>query len=121
MAPFKHKPLSATVEQFRLVKLRIRTDCISPTMVYEINHFSLGCPPPYRAISYTWGPPSPTRGILVNDAEIEIRDNLFQFLDVLSRMPDLGGYYWIDQLCIDQTNLKERNHQVKKMRDIFLS
>ncbi|KAI4220506.1 MAG: hypothetical protein LQ349_008072, partial [Xanthoria aureola] len=32
---------------------------------------------------------------------------------------DLSGYYWIDALCIDQLNHKERNEQVMIMDKIF--
>ena len=28
-------------------------------------------------------------------------------------------YYWIDAICIDQSNIQERNHQVQNMRTIY--
>jgi len=31
----------------------------------------------------------------------------------------LGSVFWIDALCIDQNNTKEKNHQVKQMGKIY--
>lgn len=35
------------------------------------------------------------------------------------RSSDRFGIYWIDAICIDQTNVRERNHQVQMMRQIY--
>ncbi|KAK7181655.1 hypothetical protein DPSP01_012727 [Paraphaeosphaeria sporulosa] len=74
----------------------------------------------YRALSYTWGPPEPTKAIALNGIVIRIRKNLFDFLDMYAHeQPDECKYLWIDQLCIDQNNTQERNHQVGIMHRIY--
>jgi hypothetical protein len=34
-------------------------------------------------------------------------------------MPKTPTYYWIDALCMDQSNIPERNDQVERMGDVF--
>lgn len=45
--------------------------------------------------------------------------NLWQFLIQARRLPSLSGCFWIDALSIDQSNLSEREDQVKSMAKIF--
>jgi hypothetical protein len=74
----------------------------------------------YRALSYVWGPRHPTFDILVDGKPLTIRENLYRFLEVAAGDDDLlGVYFWIDQICIDQTAISERNHQVSFMADIY--
>ena len=47
-----------------------------------------------------------------------VRENLFNFLEERKEQPDYE-YYWIDQLCIDQSNVEEVNCQVGMMSDIY--
>jgi hypothetical protein len=37
----------------------------------------------------------------------------------MSGMPKIPSYYWIDALCMDQSNIPERNDQVERMGDVF--
>jgi hypothetical protein len=56
--------------------------------------------------------------IIVDDQATTVRQNLWTFLREYRR----DGHrrlLWIDALCIDQTDLNERNHQVSIMSDIF--
>jgi hypothetical protein len=74
----------------------------------------------YQALSYTWGPET-TQKILVNGKYFEIRENLFHFLHECRSTPLAYGYIWIDQICINQQSIDERNHQVQHMGSIFQS
>lgn len=77
--------------------------------------------PPYRALSYTWGSLEGSHLIMVNDRSFHVSGNLHSFLDIL-RIEQAGqesGWYFIDQICIDQGNVSERNHQVQNMGSIF--
>jgi hypothetical protein len=47
-----------------------------------------------------------------------LNDNLFEALQYLPRRCGTE-YLWIDQICIDQSNIKERNRQVKIMDNIY--
>ncbi|KAF2800317.1 HET-domain-containing protein, partial [Melanomma pulvis-pyrius CBS 109.77] len=75
----------------------------------------------FEALSYTWGDGDNTRKILLNGICKEVSNNLEEALRTLRslRETELGMRYWVDSLCIDQDNLCERNHQVKRMRDIY--
>jgi hypothetical protein len=65
----------------------------------------------------------------VNKQSFLVRQNLYDFLKAfrtrLYRFRDCGDYgnevqwLWIDQICIDQSVVKERNHQVEMMSDIY--
>ena len=47
-----------------------------------------------------------------------IRENLWWFLHHM-RLRSQWKLFWIDALCIDQSNILERNHQVNSMRQIY--
>ena len=72
-----------------------------------------------------WGSAENPQYIMVNSQKMTIRRNLWRFLDLASeqRVMDADsyahGWFFIDQICIDQTNLPERNHQVQHMADIY--
>jgi hypothetical protein len=73
----------------------------------------------YTAVSYTWGDPkSPSHDVLVDGNPFRIRQNLWHFLKQ-EREAGHKNLLWIDALCIDQSNMIERNHQVALMRDIY--
>ncbi|KAF2621405.1 HET-domain-containing protein, partial [Macroventuria anomochaeta] len=76
----------------------------------------------YKAVSYVWGNAVKTKEILLNGKAFTVRMNLHSFLQQLikdrSIWSCLGGY-WIDAICIDQTNVAERNYQVALMGKIY--
>lgn len=77
-------------------------------------------PPEYYALSYVWGSPSETRCITVNKTPFFVRRNLWNFLDLM-RKRQFRDLLWIDAICIDQTCIPERNHQVSVMGVIYRS
>jgi len=74
--------------------------------------------PRYDALSYAWGPPEQVKVLQLLDAPIEVRVNLWWAL-VHLRLPTQDWVVWVDALCIDQSNIGERNHQVRLMSQIF--
>ena len=78
----------------------------------------LGDSPTYMAVSYMWGDARITNTILVNGQTFSVRRNLWNLLEQLRR----DGHQcrlWIDAICIDQTSLDERSHQVAMMGAIY--
>lgn len=73
----------------------------------------------YVVLSYRWGTAPVTHEILLNGHTFNVRPNLWEFLDVIRKQE--GVALWIDALCINQTDLNERNAQVGIMGDIFRS
>ncbi|KAL6707731.1 hypothetical protein ACN47E_003852 [Coniothyrium glycines] len=126
---FKHKPLDKSLQEIRLVSVD-PTSLSSIKCVLKRVNLGAATTPDYRALSYVWGPPKPSRRITVNNRTYKVRLNLFKFLEAfrsrLCKFASSNGSYddevqwlWIDQICIDQTVNEERNHQVAMMSTIY--
>jgi hypothetical protein len=85
--------------------------------------------PTYIALSYMWSQGTGKRYIDCQGTKISIGDNLWQFFrefrknitiqEYLSETTATPVRLWIDAICIDQTNIEERNQQVTLMRDVY--
>ncbi|KAJ9649852.1 hypothetical protein H2198_010823 [Neophaeococcomyces mojaviensis] len=74
----------------------------------------------HTCLSYTWGVDHPTHPITINDQGFLIRDNLYAFLQECIRRDNLiATALWIDAVCINQTDLPEKNIQVSRMGEIY--
>jgi hypothetical protein len=73
---------------------------------------------PYEALSYSWGSQRTPHEILVDGKTLLITESLYEALWHLRR-PDEDRILWVDALCIDQNNIKERGHQVNRMSEIY--
>jgi hypothetical protein len=106
-------------------------DSASSELSYSLSAFELQDIPSYSALSYTWGNPLPSEGpdedsprlaeshsIHCNGCSVGVKLNLFESLISLAKL-QYEDYIWIDALCIDQTNLSERNSQVSLMGKIY--
>src|SRR5690242_16376759 len=111
---YEYPDLDTTQKQIRLLRLRHRAHH-GHLPQYELHTFDLDKAPNYIALSYTWGPPLPNYPIRVNHRKLHIRANLHAFLQGFAAR----GYIWIDQICIDQSNPEEKNHQVRMMAQIY--
>lgn len=78
--------------------------------------------PDYEALSYAWGSMADPNFIYIQEAEGEsalaITQNLAEALHYL-RYEDRSRVLWIDAICVDQSDIKERGHQVLRMADIY--
>ncbi|KAK4209161.1 heterokaryon incompatibility protein-domain-containing protein [Rhypophila decipiens] len=86
-------------------------------------------PPPFEALSYTWGdsldrreilvraPPSTSPRTTSTAASISVTANCLAALYSLRTTE--SRQLWIDAICIDQINLGERHHQLSLMGRIF--
>lgn len=81
--------------------------------------------PKYTALSYTWGTSGRNVEVSIDGSRAMITESLFEGLQHLRKTQqqrdDIGGFWWIDMLCINQDCIPERSHQVAMMRDIFQS
>jgi hypothetical protein len=76
--------------------------------------------PPYTALSYAWGEPGVLRSLYIEPCgDLGIRASLHDFLHMRSSTIKQTTYFWIDAICIDQSNIQERNHQVRLMKEIY--
>ncbi len=74
--------------------------------------------PQYEALSYMWGSEEDPMILEIDGHQLSVRNNLWQALKQL-RPKEGKRIMWVDALCIDQENNKERNHQVEQMSKIF--
>ncbi|PNP53987.1 hypothetical protein THARTR1_05674 [Trichoderma harzianum] len=72
----------------------------------------------YEALSYTWGSAKASENITVNGKLLAVTENLYKALQQL-RYPNQERVLWVDAICINQDDNKERGHQVQQMGDIF--
>jgi hypothetical protein len=74
----------------------------------------------FDALSYMWGDASPVDHIVVDGAAIPVAWNLARALEYLR---DQQGSeirrIWIDAVCVNQEDEKERGHQVAMMRLVY--
>jgi hypothetical protein len=54
----------------------------------------------------------------MEDHVLQMTENLFVALEHL-RYENEERVMWIDAICVGQSNIQERSHQVKRMGDIF--
>ncbi|KAH7356247.1 heterokaryon incompatibility, partial [Pyrenochaeta sp. MPI-SDFR-AT-0127] len=76
-------------------------------------------PPPYQALSYTWGDLATTNTITLNGTPFAVRENLCNFLNRWRQALQPMRFLWIDAICINQESIPERNHQVGMMGRIY--
>lgn len=68
---------------------------------------------PYNCLSYAWESTERTKAIFLNGYQrFPVTQNLLRALQSI-RDPRGTKLIWVDQICIDQSNDKERGHQVK--------
>ena len=113
MSKYTYQSLDKPESEFRL--LRISKDPRTCRPQCSLRKYRLTTCPEYTALSYTWGEPTPTRSVAVDGANIEVRQNLFDFLQAYTAEAwGMGNtnspvFYWIDQICINQEDLVERS------------
>jgi hypothetical protein len=118
---YQYGPLDASKQQIRLLKVEKTTASTHPPRC-AVHVFDLASAPRYIALSYTWGPPDPSHRILVDNGTFEVRDNLYNLLCAFRKDNAVNtdiAYIYVDQICIDQSNIQERNSQVRLMSDIY--
>lgn len=113
-----YQPLTRPEGQIRLFRLNqaAHGGQISGSFVYS----DIKSCPKYTALSYAWGEPTKTRKITIErECDLEIGENLWWFLHCRSLSLKKPRLFWIDAVCIDQSNVNERNHQVSLMKQIY--
>ncbi|PHH74886.1 hypothetical protein CDD80_2768 [Ophiocordyceps camponoti-rufipedis] len=132
MSRFVYQPLTPNQGEIRLIHLLPKpTAPIStfqppsgaeshhdPPVACSISHVSLHNPPPYMALSYTWGDMSQTAHILVDDALFLVTKSLeVALLHLTPQQHPLT--LWIDAVCINQDDSVEKTEQVEQMKHIY--
>ncbi|KAH7070683.1 heterokaryon incompatibility protein-domain-containing protein [Paraphoma chrysanthemicola] len=79
---------------------------------------SLGKVLPYDALSYVWGEEHNPACIALCGHDFYVTRNLATALTYL-RSPDSDRTLWVDAICINQYDIKEKNSQVLSMHRIY--
>jgi Heterokaryon incompatibility protein (HET) len=113
---YTHKPLNTVKGHIRLVKLHRKTPLGDLTC--DLDHVSLDEAPPFEAISYTWGNPELSHEILIGGSPYSVTANSYSALRSVHSVLH-PKWLWIDSICIDQSNVAEKNQQILLMKDIY--
>jgi ankyrin repeat protein len=116
MDRFRHEPINLEGHSFRLLRLLAgfgQAQC-------EIIHAYLDDENimEYEALSYAWEGLDEFYEIEVNGCVMPVTKSLSLALRNL-RYPHQDRILWVDAICIDQGNDKERGHQVNQMGAIY--
>ncbi|KAF5659560.1 heterokaryon incompatibility protein (het-6OR allele) [Fusarium heterosporum] len=118
---------SLGIDSLRLATITLNSDQV-PSISLESFQFSSHTRPEFHALSYTWNPPyggdaaryteADMRDIILNGSKFSVMPNLYEaFFQLHQSFPQTP--FWIDALCINQDDLKERKLQVSIMDRIF--
>lgn len=124
--PFRFKPLpDGHIRLLDLHKAKIRNNIL---VGFKITTVPLSSAPRYGALSYCWGKTDLCTGIFISTRRnrkriYRVTEHLATFLHnilvVQRSAEDRLGYIWIDQICINQDDVTERNAQVRRMADVY--
>ena len=110
-------PIYREGHAIRLLRLEGGTSSIRCQLFKAFLH-KTGNGMPYEALSYTWGTTKKTKRILLNGKVYMVTENLYTALRYLCSR-NTHHILWVDAICIDQTDVHERNHQVQHMASIY--
>lgn len=115
---FSHEPLPDLPRHIRL--LEILQGDFGQHVICALSTWGFDNAPPYVAISYTWGDPNSTTDITVNERRMLVRKNCeYALQQVFHNTKSQQQYVWLDAICIDQSNIRERGHQVAFMGELY--
>jgi hypothetical protein len=115
MSTYVYQPL---LHEDSLRLLILEPAAIGERIRCRLEHSRLSLNPQYNAISYAWGESLNEHTISLDDSTFEIRRNLYNALQHF-RNGKRPRTLWADAICLNQTDIAERNHQVKLMRRIY--
>ncbi|KAI0095850.1 HET-domain-containing protein [Daldinia grandis] len=118
--PYKYRPLSSNTHT-RILKVQPSLDLLAPIQcsLSEVN-LDDEEQSEYDALSYTWEIPSFTEELIVDQGYLMITPNLLYALQRF-RMPTEARLIWVDAICINQEDDKEKARQIPYMRQIYRS
>lgn len=115
---YQYQKIDLSTDAIRLLRLRKgsreeRIQCeLLETFLHRVDGLS------YEALSYAWGDAWFRHEIFINDQKAFIGENLYLALLALRHL-DEDRLLWVDAICINQKNDKEKGHQVGQMRLIY--
>lgn len=112
-----YNPLKTEGHEIRLVYLM--KSAPGDELHARLLTVSLDNAPPFEAFSYVWGNQQNPGSLNLDGHLLDITNNLEAALLQL-RSETHDRLLWVDAICINQADLKERSEQVYLMRDIYI-
>ncbi|KAI6086931.1 HET-domain-containing protein [Hypoxylon rubiginosum] len=113
---YAYTPMDQADCQIRLVTIRPGT--WPDKIECEVHVVSIDDDPCYEALSYVWGDATKRKLISVDDRNFDVTENLYFALRRLRRTAS-SRTMWIDAICINQRDNKEKSIQVAMMGRIY--
>ena len=113
-----YTPLNPKWQGFRVLKVHPRQSSDAIKAVLWPSGFKVLPRPRYETISYCWGDASQTKVIEVNGHAMPVPATAAAAIRRL-RLSDRIRHHWIDAICINQSDSRERAEQVKLMSKIY--
>lgn len=118
MARFKYELIDLESPSFRLIRLFKGEDGPIQCELFDAWLHDAEDIVDYEALSYTWGGIKKPYEVEINGRRMSVTENLSLALRHL-RYQHQDRILWIDAICINQDNDKERGHQVRQMASIY--
>ena len=115
VGPYQYEPLKSP-KHIRL--LQYQTNGPYGERYFELYQQSLtgGDIPRYTALSYTWGEKRADWSIQINGRSLRLTRNLYWATRAFAVV---GESYWIDAICINQSDDVEKSLQIPLMKEIY--
>lgn len=113
---YKSLRLHRAAAEIRLLFVEGARDWDAP-LVCHLKVFSIHDCPSFASLSYCWGDQSSKCEIECNGASFWVSENLSCALRGFRSLSE--SVIWVDQICINQQDLKERNEQILMMKKIY--
>lgn len=115
---YHHQPFCLERAAFRLLRLERGTSLPIQCSIFEAYLDQPDTLIDYEAFSYAWGNNEKSEVVIVDKRVLPVTENLHMALQHL-RQEDIDRILWVDAVCIDQSNVAERGHQVTYMGSIY--
>ncbi|KAF2147246.1 uncharacterized protein K452DRAFT_4112 [Aplosporella prunicola CBS 121167] len=112
---YEYQPLVATASIRLLI---INPGSLDEHIDCSMQEYPLDECPAFSALSYTWGSQIQDHRIYTDGKVLGVTQNLWHALWRL-RSPDTQQVLWIDAVCINQKDHRERGEQVRQMERIY--
>jgi hypothetical protein len=87
-------------------------------LIHELSHVDLASSPKYLTLSYTWADQARDQDLLINGAVLKVINNITIALPYLFEQYQ-SHPFWIDGICINQDDDREKEVQVPLMHKIY--
>ncbi|KAF2821165.1 hypothetical protein CC86DRAFT_303189, partial [Ophiobolus disseminans] len=120
---YTYGPLDEPSKSIRLINIMSST----PHITCRFKVVSLDDSPAFSALSYMWGNAAITEDITVDGGILAVTINLANAIRDVHHQWGKGRYstsgedqwLWADAICINQTDVQEKNEQVPLMKIIY--